>query len=87
MLLVLGFMKYFAKFQKLGLKSSNLPAIFFGGQCVPLQRIPVKLSMLGTPCILRNLSDFYVFHNSSASRAGFLKSVQIVHYHLKNTLH
>jgi len=28
---ILGFMKYFANRQKLGLKASNLPAIFFGG--------------------------------------------------------
>jgi len=31
MLPVLGFMKYLAKFQKLGLMASNLPAIFFEG--------------------------------------------------------
>jgi len=31
MLPVLGFMKYFAKFQKLGLKASNLPAVFLEG--------------------------------------------------------
>jgi len=31
MLPVLGFMKYFAKFQKLGLNASNLPAVFLEG--------------------------------------------------------
>ena len=31
MLPVLGFMKYFAKFQKLGLTASNLPAVFLEG--------------------------------------------------------
>jgi len=31
MLPVLGFIKYFAKFQKLGLKASNLPALFLEG--------------------------------------------------------
>jgi len=46
MLPVLGLIKYFADRQKLGLKDSNLPAIFFGGftrrifggRFVPLQQ-------------------------------------------------
>ena len=57
------------------LKEVSMPALLGNsdrGVGGPAKRIGVKLSMLGTPCILRNLSVFYVFHSSSALRAGFL---------------